>query len=175
MGAGRASGENRTIRGLGLLAANFPRCWPLGGGGDDRQQGSPYTPPPRGTYWPGSGIRPSRISENCPRGAPFKDSHAATALSPLGDPRPSKFRSPAEPSGERGKQMLKVALEAGLSPEVINQDDLAARSSDAGKLIERCLRIRHCRNDELRHHNVEEAVPEAQSLRIHYGERLDMG
>jgi hypothetical protein len=64
-------------------------------------------------------------------------------LGRLRNPRPFKFWAPAEPAREAGQQMLQVALQADLSPKVINQDDLAAGLGDTHELIERRLRVRY--------------------------------
>src|ERR1019366_3653143 len=79
------------------------------------------------------------------------------------------------PARQRREPMLEIALQARLGAQVIDQDDLAAGLGDTNEFIERRLGIRHRRDDELRHHHVEETIRETEALRIHYGERIDVG
>ena len=58
---------------------------------------------------------------------------------------------------------------------MVDKDDLAARLGDAGKFVERRLGVGHGSDDVLRDHRVEEGVGEAQMLRVHHRQRLDMG
>ncbi len=58
---------------------------------------------------------------------------------------------------------------------MIEEHDLASRLDHARELVERGLRIRHRRDHELRHHDIEERIRKAELLGVHHGEHLHIG
>ncbi len=106
---------------------------------------------------------------------PLRDLHAAVALGPLRQPIPPEFRAPAQSARDRCKPLLESAPQTAFGTEMIDQDDLAARTRHARELVEGPFRIRHRGDDVLRHDHIEERVGEAEMAGIHDRERGDMG
>ena len=101
--------------------------------------------------------------------------HATVALSPIRQPTETKFGPPAEPARDRRKADFKSTTRPRLSADVIDQHDLPTRPNDARELVERCFGLRHCRDDELCHDDVEGPIRQRHALGIHYCQRLDIG
>src|ERR1043166_9242458 len=96
---------------------------------------------------------------------------------PLGPARkalPAEFRAPAETAGKRRNDLFEHSARPGFRTEVIDQDELAARTRHAGELVEGALRVLYRGDDELSHHCIEIGIAEAEVLGIHDGERLDV-
>ena len=62
----------------------------------------------------------------------------------------------------------------GLGANAADQNDLAARLHNAGKLVERGFRIRHRRDHVLRDHGVEGIIGKGQMLGIHHPKPFDV-
>src|SRR6516165_6861670 len=77
------------------------------------------------------------------------------ALGPGFEPCKREFQSPTEMANQGGKAAFTNVPQPGLGAKVVDQYDLASRLDHTGELVERRLRIRHCRDHELRHHHVE--------------------
>jgi len=101
--------------------------------------------------------------------------NARCAVVPGGEPAPRELRTPAEPARQRRKRQFEHFAWPALRADVIDQDDLATWLHDARELVERRLRVRHRRDDELRHDDVEEIIRKCQMLGIHHGQCLDIG
>ena len=74
---------------------------------------------------------------------------------PVGQAFPREFRPPAEPPCQWRERQLEDAARAAFGADMIDQDELAAGFQDADEIIQRPLRIRHRRDDILRHHRIE--------------------
>ena len=101
--------------------------------------------------------------------------HAGRALGPNAQALERKLRPPAQPARHGRKPFLESAPQTGLGADVIYENDLAAGPGDARELIERGFGIRDGRDHVLRDHHVEEAVGEAEPLRVHDCERVHIG
>ena len=93
---------------------------------------------------------------------------------PAREPVPCEFRSPSEPANDRLCQFLGDAPPAGFRPDSRDKNDLATRTQDASKLVERRLGVRNRGNDVMRHDDVEGCVREHQILRVHHFEESDI-
>src|SRR5215475_6459619 len=80
------------------------------------------------------------------------------------EPCKRKLHPPAKMADQRSKAALVDASKPGFGAKVVDQHDLASRLDHAGELVERSLRIRHRRDHELRHHDIEERIREAKLL-----------
>ena len=99
---------------------------------------------------------------------------AAMFRGPIDQPRPWKFRPPAEPPRQRRERQFEDAARAALGADVIDQDEFAAGFQHADEIIERAFRVRHRGDDILRHHRIEERIRKRQVLGVHHRERLDI-
>ena len=77
---------------------------------------------------------------------------------PIDQPRPRKFRPPAEPPRQRRERQFEDAARAAFGADVIDQDEFAAGLQHADEIIERAFRIGHRGDDILRHHGVERRI-----------------
>src|SRR6185437_15023192 len=83
---------------------------------------------------------------------PLGQADAAMAGRPVDQPRPRKFRPPAEPPRQWRERQFEQPARAAFGADVIDQDQLAAGLQHANKIIERALGIGHRGDDILRHH-----------------------
>ena len=65
---------------------------------------------------------------------------AAMFGGPVGQPRPRKFRPPAEPPRQRRERQFEDAARAAFGADVIDQDEFAAGFQHADEIIQRALR-----------------------------------
>ncbi len=86
---------------------------------------------------------------------PLGQGDAAMFGGPVGQAFPREFRPPAEPPRQRRERQFEHAARAAFGADVIDQDELAAGLQDADEIIQRAFRIRHRRDDILRHHRIE--------------------
>ena len=118
------------------------------------------------------------MSAKCPIGGIGRRSSTRTdavALRPVGEPLVGKFRPPAEPARDRRETLLEQPARAAFRADVVDQDDLAAGPDHAREFVEGLLRMRHRRDDELRHHHVEAGIGQRQVGRIHHRQQFDIG
>src|SRR6266404_4676621 len=80
------------------------------------------------------------------------------------EPCKREFHPPAEMADQGSKAALIEASQPGFGAKVIDEHDLASRLDHARELVERGLRIRHRRDHELRHHDIEERIRKAELL-----------
>ena len=123
-------------------------------------------------------VLPKRISEKCPIGGIGRRSITRMFFlpdDPARQPRPGKFRPPAEPARHRRERQFEGAPHALFRADVIDQHDLAARPHHAREFVERGFRIGHGGDDILRHHHVEGIVGKARCDDVHHRQRIDIG
>ena len=101
--------------------------------------------------------------------------HAGCALGPNAQALERKLRPPAQPARHGRKPFARKRAASRSRRRCNYADDLAAGPGDARELIERGLRIGDRRDHVLRDHHVEEAVGEAEPLRVHDCECVHIG
>jgi len=92
--------------------------------------------------------------------------HAAMFGRPVHQPRPWKFRPPAEPARQWRKAHLEDFAWTAFRADVVDQNEFTARLQHTHEIIERRFGIGHRGNDVLRHHRIERTVRKREILRI---------
>src|SRR3954451_155554 len=108
-------------------------------------------------------------------GAALDKADSGRARLPGRQPLPWKLRPPAEPPRERCEGLLAELAQAAFGADVVHQNDLTAGFQHPRELIECRLRVRHRGDDVLGYDHVERVVRKRKVLRVHDGQRLDIG
>src|SRR5262245_16882236 len=104
----------------------------------------------------------------------FDEPYAAVTHGPGGKPAEAKFGPPAESSRDWGEAKLKHATRTVLGANMIDEHDLAAGPGHTNEFVERGLRLRHRRDNELGYHHIEGPIRQRHALGIHHCQCLDI-
>ena len=88
-------------------------------------------------------------------GPSFDQVYVVSSFDPASEPFPWELGPPSEAADDGLQHLLGRAPQAGLRPDATDEDDLAARSYDTRKLVERRLGAGNRGNHVMRHDDVE--------------------